>query len=118
MQETINRVPTRMRDKLTAVLADTTAPKEQRSLAAKVLSLYQAQVADPKESDIEVKTMLAEWNADFIWSGLRTIKEVEGEDIVVSEINPDAPAYNPLFNKNQTGCGGRRAEPPSSRMAH
>jgi hypothetical protein len=91
--EPINRVPTRMRDKLLATLADPTAPKEHQKFAAKVLQYYGEKDSDPKE-DTEVRRMLAEIFSGMLWSGASSLIEESGK-LVYSHhtVNPNAPEY-------------------------
>lgn len=87
----VNRVPTRMRDKLTAILADSTSP--HRKFAAKVLQYYGEKDSDPKE-DFEVRRMLAEIFSGMLWSGASSLIEENGKFVYSHHtVNTSAPEY-------------------------
>ena len=92
----------RQKNKMLAVLDDPTSPPESQKLAAKILERYDWFVTkSPWASDRYAATFLAEINADYLWSGLRTIKEIEGKDEIVHELNPSAPGFDPVYRKNE-----------------
>jgi hypothetical protein len=88
-----NRVPQRMKNKLLAVLNNPQVLKEHQNFAAKVLQYYGELDADPKE-DPEVRRMLAELYAGFLWSGLSSLVEEDGDLVFKKDTpNPKAPEY-------------------------
>jgi hypothetical protein len=104
-----------MKVKLLSVLSDPKAPKPHRVLASKLLQKYAWFIEDsPWSSDKSAAEFLAEINADFVWRGLRTIKEIDGKDIIVDELNPSAPEFHPAYKRNDiiSTISEPPAEPP------
>jgi hypothetical protein len=69
-----------IKTKLLAVISDTSAPKDQRKLAAEILAWWE-RFDVPSMPDKDVVAMLREWHADTFWRGISTIVEHDARNV-------------------------------------